>query len=351
MLRMEGRPLSPQSGRTTIAQRFIAGNSKRILALQSVKRTTEINSRTRRFGIYLSPVSRALIAILLLVPSTQVPGYFRHVRGADENLVTAIAATRNEETMPDEIKILAEGFHSSINDPFVAVVRDNETYAALRKRDATLPSVDAEFFKANIMIAAFLGQRNTGGYSVVIDHEANGDIRISETAPGKGVMVPQMITSPFKIVSIAINGMPSVSLILSNAFQPRAQLYRISYGTFQLRGGLIGRTESFPLVGKLRVSRLGDLITLGMSVVGTGTERERMLRDSATGTIKDGHFIIRRASHGSLLDPPSGYLQITGAFFERNKLRLEINSAAINVPENYSGSGTIEAELVLGAGN
>src|SRR5207244_12604038 len=80
MLRMEEWPLSPQSGRTTIAQRFIAGNSTRFCAQQSVKRTTEINSRTRRFGIYLSPVSRALIAILLLVPSTQVPGYFRHVR-------------------------------------------------------------------------------------------------------------------------------------------------------------------------------------------------------------------------------------------------------------------------------
>src|SRR5438132_1477970 len=229
MLRNKVRQLSPQSGRTTIAQRFIAGNSTRFCAQQSVKRTTEINSRTRRFGIYLSPVSRALIAILLLVPSTRVLGYFRNVRCADENSVTAIAATRNKETMPDEIKILAEGFHSSIEEPFVAVVRDVETYAALRKHDSNLPAVDAEFF------------------------QANGDIRISETAPGKGVMVPQMITSPFKIVSMAINGMPSVSLILTDAFQPRVQLYRISNGTFQLRGGLTGRTESFQLAGKLQI--------------------------------------------------------------------------------------------------
>ena len=35
---------------------------------------------------------------------------------------------------PGGIKVLAEGFHSKITKPFVAVVRDVETYAALRKR-------------------------------------------------------------------------------------------------------------------------------------------------------------------------------------------------------------------------
>src|SRR5437870_1507100 len=91
------------------------------------------------------------------------------------------------------LKVLGEGFHSSITEPFVAVVRDSETYAALRRHDANLPNIDAEFFRSNVVIAAFLGERNTGGYGVEINRETNGDIRITEKTPGKGVMVPQMI--------------------------------------------------------------------------------------------------------------------------------------------------------------
>jgi len=277
--------------------------------------------------------------------------------------VSGCRANRNVSTLasqpviekPDhgsrDLKVLAEGFHSSITEPFVAVIRDDETYDALRKHDANLPNVDAEFFTTNIVVAAFLGERNTGGYSVEIIQEANGQIRVSEKAPGKGVIVPQMITSPFKIISLARSGMPAVSISVGETFHQRAQLYRISSGGFQVSGGFAGGTESFQLAGKLQVTRLGELITIGFAVVGSGASRERTLRDTATGSIKEGRIVISKLSHGSLLDPPSGNLQISGSFLEKNKLRLEINSAQINIPENYSGRGTIEAEMVAASAN
>src|SRR5262245_58326415 len=195
------------------------------------------------------------------------------------------SVTKQQTPVARELKVLAEGFHSAITEPFVAVVRDEETYDKLRKRDANLPTVDAEFFQTKILIAAFLGERNTGGYSVEIIERPSGEIGVEEKAPGRGVMVPQMITSPFKVVSLAKAGMPAISLSLGETFLRRAQRYRISAGNFQVSGGFAGGTQSFHLAGKLLVTRAADLITIGFAIVSKDAPRERVLRDAATGII------------------------------------------------------------------
>jgi hypothetical protein len=256
------------------------------------------------------------------------------------------SAPQKPDANTGELKVLTEGFHSSINEPFVAVIHDADTYASLMKEERNLPQLGDDFFNSNIVIAAFLGQRNTGGYSVEIRREQNGQIRVSEKAPAKGTMVPQMITAPFGVVSFETSGTAAVLLAIDQAFQRKTQPYRVTSGTFTVSGGFTGRSESFALAGKLQVMRLGDLMTIGFTLVGNGTSRERSLRDSATTVIKDHSFTIRRMSRGSLLDPPSGDLHISGTFVDNNRLSLEIGSAPINVPENYSGKGTVEAELV-----
>ncbi|HSQ23716.1 MAG TPA: protease complex subunit PrcB family protein [Pyrinomonadaceae bacterium] len=258
-------------------------------------------------------------------------------------------ATQKEE--PADLKTLAEGSHSSITDQFVAVIRDDETYTKLRKMQASLPQLEADFFRLHTVVAAFLGRRNTGGYSVEISRGENGKIRVAEKTPAKRAMTIQVLTSPFKIVSIASKKSTAVELSIGQTFQQRAQHYRISSGTFSMSGGFTGRTESFQLRGKLQVTRLGDLITIGFAVVSSGGARERSLRDFATGVIKDGLITIERLSHGSMLDPPSAELQVSGRFPEKNKLVLEIASKPFNVPENYNGRGSIEAELVAASAN
>src|SRR5439155_26944951 len=129
---------------------------------------------------------------------------------------------------PDDIKVLAEGFHSKITKPFVAVVRDAETYAALTSLDENVPKLEADFFKENVAIAAFLGERNTGGYSVEIRANAI-EILVLEKKPGKGVMVPQMITSPFKIVALkgATNSAVRLNLFADDAWRPAISSYRV----------------------------------------------------------------------------------------------------------------------------
>ena len=59
-----------------------------------------------------------------------------------------------------------------------------------------------------VLVAAFQGQQNTGGYSVSITAiERNGDqliVRATFGVPGPGSMVTQALTSPAHAVSIAV---------------------------------------------------------------------------------------------------------------------------------------------------
>src|SRR6185503_15208016 len=58
-----------------------------------------------------------------------------------------------------------------------------------------------------VLVAAFQGQQNTGGYSVQITAiERNGDqlvVHATFVVPGPGAMVTQVLTSPAYVVSIA----------------------------------------------------------------------------------------------------------------------------------------------------
>jgi PrcB C-terminal len=257
----------------------------------------------------------------------------------------------NQNNSSAELKTLAEGAHSAIEDPFVAVIRDDATYAKLRKMEPSLPKLETDFLRLNVVVAAFLGTRNTGGYSIEISRVENGKIRVVEKTPPKDAMTAQVITSPFKLVSFAPEGSTAVELSVGEIFQQRAQLYRINNGTFSLGGGIAGRIESYQLDGKLQLTRLGDLITIGFALVSSGSSHEHSLRSSATGVIKDGAITIERMTHGSLIGPPSGELKVSGKFPEKNRLSLELASLPINVFESYAGRGSIEAELVAASAN
>ena len=58
-----------------------------------------------------------------------------------------------------------------------------------------------------VLVAAFQGQQNTGGYSVQVTAiERNGDqlvVHATFVVPGPGAMVTQALTSPAHVVSIA----------------------------------------------------------------------------------------------------------------------------------------------------
>src|SRR4051794_27567990 len=84
-----------------------------------------------------------------------------------------------EPTVPtSELKELAAGAYGSIHESFVLVARDAQTYAALRTLVPTLPDQPANFFQTHAVVAAFLGQRRSGGYGVEIKQTGRGQLSI-----------------------------------------------------------------------------------------------------------------------------------------------------------------------------
>jgi hypothetical protein len=259
----------------------------------------------------------------------------------------------HQNYQPGDIKVLAEGFHSKITRPFVAVVRDAETYAALIKLDENLPKLDADFFKENVVVAAFLGERNTGGYSVEITPNAI-EINVLEKKPGKGVMVPQMITSPFKIVSLqgATNAAVRLNLFVDETWRQAMPFYRVTSGRFRMSGGFAGTSEEFGLQGVVGVMREGKLATFWFRIVGSETKKRRLLMECSTGLTHDENINVSRMSADSLVDPPNSGLAGTATFSEKGRnLTLSLMSRPGLIADGYSGQGTMEAELASSANN
>lgn len=250
-----------------------------------------------------------------------------------------------EQPASGEIKVLAEGGQSNIQDSFVAVVRDAETYAALRKLDGMLPDLKADFFETNAVVAAFLGERGTGGYGVEITRSADA-INVVERKPGKDAMVTQMITSPFKIVSVAGGAKSPLSLTVGETWQQRLSPFNISSGQFKMSGGIAGSSQEFTLEGELRIMVEGSsLVTFVFSVRGSDSARKRALIESATGTVTtDGHVTITRMSAGSLVDRPNSGLKATGQLSNSNsKVVLSLVSLPSMISDGYGGMGTLTA--------
>jgi len=103
---------------------------------------------------------------------------------------------------------IARGGISDIMEPREAVVRSAGDWQTLWRDHggpgAMAPEVD---FSTEMVVGVFLGARNTGGYDVEItgvEPEAKGlVVRYTETMPGPGAMLAQVITSPFHLIRVA----------------------------------------------------------------------------------------------------------------------------------------------------
>ena len=266
---------------------------------------------------------------------------------------TPMPASVRDGIVNDELKVIAGGSYGKVEEPFVAVVRDAETYAALRALADDLPELKAEFFKTNAVVAAFLGQRNTGGYSVEITRTTDGALRVSERTPAKGSMTTQALTAPFKIVSMQVNERSSVSvggetsfrLDVGETWKASMREYQVKESGFVMSGGFAGRVEQFKLDGSVRVSKLEKLITLGFDLKGKGASKERSLRAFATGLAEaNDRLRVPHVESGTLVEAPNGGLGVTGQLNEKDgKLFLTFEALSSNVSDGYSGSGKLDA--------
>jgi hypothetical protein len=91
-------------------------------------------------------------------------------------------------------------FYSGFETPIRFVIRDQaawETFwRTMHANEFPQPDVPAIDFTTRMVVAAAMGTRNSGGYSIRIASLSAGTARVVSTSPGSQCVVPGVITQP-----------------------------------------------------------------------------------------------------------------------------------------------------------
>ena len=118
------------------------------------------------------------------------------------------AAGQGEAVVTAQLRfeVLLQGSNSRAEEESIQVVRDARAFANLWRTlasfSAPVPDVD---FDTRAILAAFMGKKRTGGYSIGVSKvEAllDGTVRVTlrSRSPGPDDIVTQAFTSPFAVV-------------------------------------------------------------------------------------------------------------------------------------------------------
>ncbi|MFL6209616.1 MAG: protease complex subunit PrcB family protein [Pyrinomonadaceae bacterium] len=303
-------------------------------------------------------LSAALLVLALSAGSAG--GCGRAGRGADNS-----AAQQPKKTMPtptpqtgempvptSELNELATGAYSSVHESFVLVARDAQTYAALRPLVQDLPDQPANFFQTHVVVAAFLGQRRSGGYGVEIKQTGRGQLGINEHAPPKGAMTTMALTAPFRVVALPLDIDNSLGLALDATWRARLRPYQLTAGELSVYGGFAGISDRASLAGQLSIMRLNDLATFVFDVRSTGGKRAGRLVDTATGSVNAaGEISLPRLDSFGLSGAIESPLRAKGEFTKgEQSLTLSFETVpATNVSDNFGARGQLEANATAPA--
>ena len=296
--------------------------------------------------------SFALFLMLLLLGSVNVPArgqQRRETAAQEQSSKTGPAPQRGKGNIVvtnNEVKDLAAGNRSSVLESFVLIARDAETYALLLALNNSLPVQSADFFKSHAVIAAFLGQRRTSGFSLDITLDRDGSVRIREHAPGKGTMVKMVLSTPFKVVAIAVETDQPIVLTLDETWQDRLRSYRVTSGELTINGGFAGVRERLGLVGTFGVMRAGALATFQFDLQSAGGTQTRHLSDVASGKVEpSGEVRLNRLEAFVLTGAIQSPFHATGRFtHEEQYLTLNLETTrAPQVADNFTSKAAFKA--------
>ena len=109
-------------------------------------------------------------------------------------------------TTAPTMKTLDKGEHSNMDDAAQVAAKSQQEWQALWQKhtpDRPRPAVD---FAKEMVVGVFLGSRPMAGYVLEIVSATQSDgtlvVRYRESAPSKGTMTAQVLTSPYHIVAV-----------------------------------------------------------------------------------------------------------------------------------------------------
>lgn len=247
-----------------------------------------------------------------------------------------------------ELKQLGAGGHSQVREPFVFVARDAQNYKELRRLAGELPELKDDFFRTNAVVAAFLGQRRTGGYAVEIARDGDGTLRVVEQSPPKDAMTTMALTAPYRVVSFPAPDENPVRLRLDPAWRQGQRPYRVVLGEFTMMGGFAGVRQKFNVTGALGLMRYKDLATVLFELGGDDAERPRVLADAASGRINADKLTLM-VDPGTFILPPRHRMTAEVKFGPgENKLHFTLDGMQAAVADGFGGRGQFDAEATAG---
>jgi hypothetical protein len=241
------------------------------------------------------------------------------------------------------VTTLAQGDFSGVAEPFLLVARDARTYAALRAIAGELPARDNDYFDGHAVVAAFAGQRPSGGYSVEVKRRKNLLV-ISEQKPAPGSIVTQVLTTPFVVVEVNTALDETLDIALDTAWRKALHTYRVRQGNFQYTGGIAGITEKFRVTGQIQTLTHGDLVTFISELRSVGGKATRRLNNAATGLVNADQVEISYLHANDFVPPPANLLIAHGQFAQnRRQLTLNFEHRPNNIADGFEGQGQLTA--------
>ena len=116
--------------------------------------------------------------------------------------------TKQETGSEISFETIAKGEHSAYTDATQMVINQQFVFSDLWKKMhaiySEIPNEPQIDFSSSTAIAVFMGQKNTGGYSIeivkILDAGDNVVVYVKETKPWPGSIVTQALTQPYHIV-------------------------------------------------------------------------------------------------------------------------------------------------------
>ena len=297
-----------------------------------------------------------IIAVIFVLASTGVEAFAQRSISLDELRKSGKSGDVSEKKMnaedksdgreSDQVLMMAEGGYSKVNRPFVFVARDESTYSMLDKMVGGVEFSEVDFDKYAV-VAAFSGEKETGGYSISIKL-VNGICEIKDVAPPHGAIVTDALTKPYSLAIVPIEEQKSLNISTDETWESVTNRYEIKSGEFQFEGGFIGITKRFEVGGEVKVIQFENFVTMYFSVVGTGNEQIRAMQESGSGSLDGKLPGISRLEGGSLIDRPHPPLQ---AMVMISEAALSIDFVPGKrdyvVNDGFTGKGKIKAEKIL----
>ena len=292
----------------------------------------------------LKLVAAALVAVIGITSGVTAQKSISLEELRRMNKKKAAEKKRNQSMKKPEI--IAEGAYSGVSEPFILIARDKETFAAIKDLIDDFDYSNEIDFTKQAVVAAFSGEKTTGGYSVSVRMQ-DGKCLIEDIAPPHGAIVTEALTQPYTVVAIPAEEEDQISLDLGSVWESGIRSYAVRKGEFEFSGGFIGTTTKFKVKGQVSVMRYDRLATVIFDMHEDAAEPKRFMKDVGSGLITNEKPIISRIEGGNFIDRPHPPLQVSGKITDRKlSLTFTPGKRGYVVSDGYEGRGFIEAELV-----